>query len=345
MKELIASLLVNVRIVCVLLMLSPTMLLAQPVTEYLPEDMLDAAEASASRGDYYSSLEWYEKYYAKSRDRSIVYKVADINYRLRDYKRATSWFKRVVVTYDLNEQFPDARFKYARALKMMGDYPNARTTFKEFLAVTDSDSLRQLSNMELIGIELALESIDVDPELIIENMGRKINTSSSEYSPIAGVNDGEIYFASMKAKKITGTEEGEDVVWTKIYKAQSEVKRGKLTWKAAKEISPNINLDGTHTSNVVLSPDQKELLFTRAILLGNDVQTSRLYRSKISSRGTWGPAEELEGINGDYIVRHPAYGVHLGNEVIFFSADIQVDKVVQIYIMLQGKEIFHSVTR
>jgi len=300
----------------------PAALFAQPVTDYLPEDMLEAAEKSVQRGDYYSSLEWYEKYYAKSRDRSIVYKVADINYRLRDYKRAVSWFKRVVVTYDLNEQYPDARFKYARSLKMMGDYPGARSEFKEFVATTESDSLRQLSNFELIGIELAMESNDVDPELIIENMGRKVNTSSSEYSPIAGVNEGELYFASMKAKKIPGTEDGEDVVWTKIYKIQSEVKRGKLTWNTAKEISPNINLDGAHTSNVVMSQDQTELLFTRARLRGNDVQSSKIYRSKISSRGTWGPAEELDGINGDYVVRHPAYGVHLGKEVIFFSANI-----------------------
>ena len=297
MKDLIAYMLNTVKLICLVLMLSPTVLLAQPVTDYLPEDMLEAAEASVERGDYYSSLEWYEKYYVKSRDRSIVYKVADINYRLRDYKRAVSWFKRVVVTYDLNDQFPDARFKYARALKMMGDYPGARSEFKEFVAITESDSLRQLSNLELIGIELAMESSDVDPELIIVNMGRKVNTSSSEYSPIAGVNEGEIYFASMRAKKITGTEDGEDVVWTKIYKAQSEVKRGKLIWKTAKEISPNVNLDGAHTSNIVVSPDHTELLFTRAGLRGNDVKSSKVYRSKISSRGTWGPAEELDGIN------------------------------------------------
>jgi len=294
MKDLIVDIANRMKMIGLVLALCPTILLAQPVTDYLPEDMLEAAEESVARGDYYSSLEWYGKYYAKTRDRSIAYKVANINYRLRDYKRAVSWFKRIVVTYDLNDQYPDARFKYARSLKMMGEYPDARSEFKEFVAVTESDSLRQLSNFELIGIELAMESVDVDPELIIENMGRKVNTSSSEYSPIAGINDGEIYFASMKAKKITGTEDGEDVVWTKIYKAQSEVKRGKLTWKTAKEISPNVNLDGAHTSNVVLSPDQTELLFTRAILRGNDVNTSKVFRSKISSRGAWGPAELLE---------------------------------------------------
>ena len=36
----------------------------------------------------------------------------------------------------------------------------------------------------------------------------------------------------------------------------------------------------------------------------------------------WGPPVELQGINGDYIARHPAYGQLYGKEVLFFSANI-----------------------
>ncbi|MBT8219949.1 MAG: DUF1573 domain-containing protein [Bacteroidia bacterium] len=312
---------IGVQILLLVLCLSPVVMWSQPISDYMPKDMLDAAVSSMERGDYYSALEWYEKTYSKTRDRSLVYTIANINYKLRDYKRSESWFKRVVVTYDQNEDYPDARFKYARSLKMMGEYRAAISEFKEFIATAEDPKLIQLARNEILGAELALESYEVDSELIIENLGRRINTTSSEYSPINGLNTGELYFASMKTSKITGTEDGEDVVFTKIYTSTRSEKRGRVSWSTPKELSPNINLGGTHTSNVILSPDQTELMFTRAILFGNDVESSKLYRSKLSDRGTWGPAEELEGINGDYVVRHPSYGVHLGKEVLFFSAD------------------------
>lgn len=74
-------------------------LTAQPLNRSTPEMMLKIAEEKYEAFDYYNALEWYEKYYDETKDKTVANKIAELHLMLRDYKKAESacpdWFLRM----------------------------------------------------------------------------------------------------------------------------------------------------------------------------------------------------------------------------------------------------------
>jgi peptidoglycan-associated lipoprotein len=64
------------------------------------------------------------------------------------------------------------------------------------------------------------------------------------------------------------------------------------------------------------------MFFTRSSLIGEEIQTSKLFMSNKKDSG-WAPAIEVSSLNGDYLLRHPAVGELYGNDVLFFAADME----------------------
>ncbi|MDH3648517.1 MAG: hypothetical protein OEQ53_02485, partial [Saprospiraceae bacterium] len=97
---------------------------AQPLTEIPYEYKLEAAEESFAKKDYYNAVDWFEQCYKETRELDLAQKIGFCHLKLRDYRRAERWYKRVVQK-DEEVLYPQAQFDYGRLLKYNAKYDDA----------------------------------------------------------------------------------------------------------------------------------------------------------------------------------------------------------------------------
>ena len=278
---------------------------AQPLDETPRDMMLEVAEESLAANDYYSALDWFEQAYKEDRNTNLAYRIADLNYQLRDYDRAQKWFKRAI---DKDEELskPDAVLAYARSLKMMDNYTEAIKQFNNYINISNNPILTEIANNEIAGIEKSI-SMEAPIDLIVAHAGSSINKRYSEYSPWL-TDDGTLYYAAMSRQKTLVLDGSEDDYHAKIF---TSTQNDKYEWNKGEALGNHINRKGYHTTSVAISPDGRRMYFTRALLEGNEVQSSDVYVS-YATDGSWAPPSVIEGINGKYLVKHPVVGELFG---------------------------------
>lgn len=294
---------------------------AQPLRgQHTAKQMLETAEEQMALKDYYQALEWYEKYYKEERDLEVAKKIADLHFELRDYEKAARFYKRVAERKSRkkpNPFLPEIRYIYGRTLKMTGNYPDAKEQLKLYISESENDVNIKRAKRELEGVDLAM-GMQPSMEITLSNLGKKVNSKSSEYSPLLASKD-EMYFTGMRENKIRELGSRDNDYHSKLFLTR----RGEEGWEEPMEAGGvNINREGYHVGNISLSRDGQRMYFTRASLEGNALVESKLYYSDKGDEG-WAPAREVESLNGDYIVRQPATGELFGNEVIYFVSNME----------------------
>lgn len=295
-------------------------LTAQPLNRPTYATMIQTAEEQMEKKDYYRALEWYEKAYEESRDRELAIILADLNYMLRDYQDASRWYNRALNSNRRNkmaDEWQEKRFEYARSLKMQEKYQEAIEEFDKFIRTTTNPVKKELAELEKVGCEFALVAKPVE-NLTVSNAGKNVNTKISEYSPFLSPDNSELYYASLNSDEIIEIDEDNTDYHAKIYKSV----RTEKGWAKGEALDEKINRPEYFNVNVKLSPDGKRMFFNREILQGDVLVESKIYVSEKSGSG-WSAAEELEGVNGDYIAKSPAVGELFGKEVLFFVSDME----------------------
>jgi len=288
---------------------------AQPLNKAKYETMITVAHDLLNRQDFYNALEWFEKAYEERQSDSLAYTIAKLEYQLKDYRRAERAYARVLRRSEYT--YPEARFTYGRILKMNSKYQEAELELKQFVAETDNRTLKELAQIELTGIELARELPPANG-VTIESAGRDVNTRTSEYSPAMDGPD-NLYFASFNTDDvIVVKDDNMEEAYAKIYRST----KGDRGWEKPTELDQKINREGWHNSNVSISKNGSRMYFVRSKLEGNVLTESKIYMSQSSGGGAWGPADEVEGVNGDWLAKHPAVGELFGKEVLFFVSDM-----------------------
>lgn len=330
--------------------LMANVMMAQPLNKQTPAMMIEIGDEQVELLNFYGALEWYEKAYSEDkslRDNDLAYKIANLHYMLRDYKKAVRWYKKVVTKKyrkGTNPYLPEARFVYGRTLKMAGDYKEAIVQFEMYIKESKNAVNKPLAEAELTGAQMALGMTPVTG-VFIENAG-KANTKTTESSPFL-TDDGVLYYSSFLSDEFTIIDGKEGDYHLKIAtskrkeikkkKSRSRGKKKKGTapkkeekpklgaFQKGKALTTKINREGYHTGNVTISPDGNTMFFTRMQMeldgKGNRVGESKLYYSERNGN-SWKGAKEVEGVNGDWLVKHPSVGEHFGNEVLFFAADM-----------------------
>lgn len=322
-----------------------SVMMAQPLNKQTPAMMIEIGDEQVEVLNFYMALEWYEKAYEADkafRNNDLAYKIANLHYMLRDYKKAVRWYKKVVTKKyrkGTNPYLPEARFIYGRTLKMAENYDEAIIQLEMYVKESKNATVKPLAEIELTGAQMALGMIPVTG-VFIENAG-KANTKTTETSPFL-TNDGVLYYSSFLNDEYTIIDGKEGDYHLKIAtstRKEIKKKRGRGTKKKSKKeekpklgafqkgkaVTTKINREGYHTGNVTISPDGNTMFFTRMQMSldgkGNTVGESKLYYSE-KNGNSWKGAKEVVGVNGDWLVKHPSVGEHFGNEVIFFSADM-----------------------
>ncbi len=277
---------------------------SQPFKDVPAHLHIEVAEERMAQGDYYNALEQYEEAFKQEQEDTIAYKIAMLHYQLRDFKRAERWLSRVI-RKDETGQYPEAVLLYAKTLKMAGEYEEAVEALNVYTSMVDDEAKLAEADNLFAGLQFAMES-EAPIELVIEHMGRKINSRYSEGSPTMHPDGKELYLSALPATEVQPVSAAP---FSQVFK--TEMGR-RDDWEKPKALPDVINRPGYHTANPRFSEDGSRMYFTRALMEGDDLVESKIFVS--NSNGTaWGAANEITAVNGDYIATHPTYGYLLGN--------------------------------
>ncbi|MEO6759509.1 MAG: hypothetical protein ABIO24_08655 [Saprospiraceae bacterium] len=288
---------------------------AQPINRATPEANMKAAEEAVANNNPYAALDLYEKVYADNKDKQVAAKIAKLNYDLRDYEKAEKGFSRIVQR-DRKQEFTEMKYWYAMAMKANGHYADAADMFKQYIAEGQDAALVADSAIQLAGCDLGKKAKQPD-NFLVANIGKKANSPQTESSP--SYSGGELYYSSLQAKDVV-TLDGKEGDWfAKIYTAN----------KAGEEygdptaLGEQINREGWHQGNVSITPDGKTMYFTRVKIAekGQNLEESKIFYSQKGADG-WGAANEVVGVNGDFLSKHPCEGDLFGERVLFFAANM-----------------------
>ncbi len=298
-----------------LLMFTLGMSTAQPLNKITTPVMLETAERAMEEYNYYKALEWYERAYETTEDPSLLVKIGDLNLALRDYKKAERAYKKLYRKE--GPDIHDRRFSYARTLKMNGKYQEAIDALDVFLGETANHPYSDLAQAEKKGAVYAMAAVQ-DEKMTISNAGKNINSKSSEYSPYLQKKGQELYFVSFGENEIVELDQSNrNSFGAKILVSQKEGD----SWGTAKVLDKNINRPGYYNSNLTFSPDGETIFFARQLLMeGNKLKESKLYSSSRNGEG-WTAAQEVVGVNGDFLVKSPSMGELFGRKVLFFVSN------------------------
>ncbi|MEZ4921263.1 MAG: OmpA family protein [Saprospiraceae bacterium] len=293
---------------------------AQPLNRSTPEANLEAAKEAKASGNLYAALEKYEDVYDEDKkNKEVAAEIAMLNYELRDYKMASRGFSRLVLR-DRKQEFTELKYWYAMSLKKEGNYADAKDMFRQYLSEGSDEDKKASARLEIEGCDFAREA--KQPEnLKVSNLGKNVNSPQTEATPFVSGNT--FYFTSLQAKEVI-TVDGKEGDWqSKIYTASSlpPEEDQQEFFSEPTALGMQINREGWHQGNVSISPDGNTMYFTRVQLDANRVTESKIFYALKGPDG-WGAAVEVEGVNGEYIAKHPCEGELFGERVLFFVADI-----------------------
>ena len=310
-------------------------LAAQPTTKVTYETKLAVADKAAREHDYYGAIKWFDEAYRESKDVNLRIAKADLYALARDYKRASKIYERVL-RRDKKGNFMDLKLDLANMKKNMGEYQEALKLYNEVIENPElDDEYKTEAKFELAGIE-AMDSYNDNLEAVITFQEGKINSGSAESAP-AIAPDGTLYFSSFNRKREIILDGDQGDYHAKIYKAEPN-KDGE--YERARPLNDKINREGFHHGGVSLSRDGKTMYFTRAKLLNNEVDASKIMVSYLGDRG-WGAPTELASVNGEFISKHPVEGELFGRKVLYFTSNMEGGEGGYdiYYVDLDGTEI------
>lgn len=284
---------------------------AQPINKPTYDKTLQLAKELEAKGDYYNALEKYEEAYDESQDKNLNYTIAMLQYRLRDYKRAERVFKRVMRKEA--DKYPDIRYYYGLSLKANEKYDEAITELQQFINETSDEKLKEFAEIELTGAEMGQE-LPPRLDVAVATLGKNVNTKSSEYSPT--LDGSTLYYTTFNADDVIIVNEDTEDYQVRIYQSERD---DEGEWQKPKELGQKINRKGFHNSNVHISRDR--MYFTRAQVKGDFLTESKIMISRKGDKG-WEGADEVVGVNGEHIAKHPMTGELFGKEVLFFVSDM-----------------------
>lgn len=291
---------------------------AQPLREVPYEAMVKAADESYLTGDYFNAIEWYEKAYKEQKDKDFAIKIAESYMNLRDFKRASSWYDRVI-SRDRTDSYGKYKLEYGRVLKIMGEYSKSYEVLNEFVNESEDIERKKQAVLLINGIAKSSEFSD-NVDVIIAPLASTVNSPSSEAGPRSLGAD--VYFSSLNRKdELVYNSKLEGETHFKIYSASPDEKKGGFGKSAA--LNEEINREGYHTGNPSFNSDGTKMYFTRTLIEDNVILESKIYVSERNG-SDWGPSEEVDGgVNGEYLLKYPAVGELFGKNVLFFASNME----------------------
>jgi peptidoglycan-associated lipoprotein len=271
------------------------------------------ADEAFKTGEYHVAYELYEQSYEKLTDKAekaeIAFKMAECSRIMMNDKDAKKWYSRAV-RYNVSK--PLAYLYYADALKMAGEYEEAKVNYKKYQNMVPDDLRGKIGEESC---DLALEWMQ-NPTRYIVTEEVDINSKNADFSPSFGKSRSEIYFTSSResanGKNINGiTGEGfSDIFIT--------VKDRKGQWSVPVPVEGSVNTEGDEGAGVVIN-EGSTMYFTVCKRTEGANLGCKIYKSKSTVDG-WSSPEMIE-LQGDSTVSYAHPAVSKDEMTMYFVSD------------------------
>jgi outer membrane protein OmpA-like peptidoglycan-associated protein len=276
-------------------------------------------------GDTYTAVDFLEQYYKlRPGDAETSYRLAELYFVSRDYPKSEKLFSKVYK--DFSDKFPQALYYQAQSLKSQGKYAEAKDVFGRFQRklklVKDGSITSSQVRDEIAGCELA-ESIIANPlKVKIEPLGRSVNSTHVDLSPVP-VNDSMFYYSSLRIDSVVYFERDDTAHFPPVRQMYIASKEDN-DWVGGKPMDGTINIPGVETGNGTFSRDGNRFYFTRC---ARDFQGKMICAIYVANRkkNGWQEPVKLNSLVNDpnYTSTQPTIGYTARSdfEVVYFVSD------------------------
>jgi peptidoglycan-associated lipoprotein len=268
-------------------------------------------------GEYYDAIRDLQDVSRKEKDPALrlemEHKIALSYWHIGDYKKAETRFKNLVTKKYVADS--TLILKYAHSLRFNGKYPDAITSYKQYLdSVPDNEeALNGIKSCELT------PTWEAKPTRFIVTPEKNLNTRDAEYSPIfiAGLDNSLIFTSTRdgskgrKKSRITGQRNGD--LWKSYFDIQKQ-KWEKPELLEDEEMINTPNDEGAAT----LSADGSQLLYTRCRFDKSKAMGAAIYESQ-KSKDTWSEATKIDLLGDSLVVAHPS--ISNDGSTLYFVSD------------------------
>lgn len=246
----------------------------------------------------------------------LLRKLGNSYYYNADYKDAAGIYKQLVSDYSSDVTAEDY-FKYAQALKSIGEYDTSKSIMNKFIEETKKDGRASAFT----------EDRDFMSE-IEENSGRytlgsfEYNSPYSEFAP-SFYKKGLIF----SSDRDTGNFARYRHTWNaKDFLDLYEVNADSSSIENVKKLGENVNTR-YHESTSVVTKDGKTMYFTRnnsekrkTVKDDKGIVRLKILRAQMNEEGIWGEIEELPFNSDSYSVANPALSPD--EKILYFASDM-----------------------
>lgn len=288
-------------------LLSFVMLTAQVLFAYSQEPKGDAYY---SKKMYGNAIKQYEKALKKNpTNAQLLYKLAASYYQLANYDKAFDYFDKA---YSLNAHpsNPDHLLYYGNVLKVKEKYPEAIKVYYAFLETNPNNTL-------------AKNALKACAEI------RNILTKPKEYtvSPLTDINTEQTEFTGgilndklLIIKETPVPEMFDEINSTFDSRYFYDIYEYDFNKKTQKKFSSKLNVDYAYDGPLALSPNGKEIIFTRTIYNpAKKTNTAQLYVADYN-KGKIKNIRPFEYNSDSYNTAHACYGPD--GKTLFFVSDM-----------------------
>lgn len=202
---------------------------------------IQKADLVMNAGEYFTAREMYMKIYPKLKERdqkaSVSYKIGYCSRQLRDYKNAAIWFKRAISS---KYQDPLVYLYYADAMKMKGEYEEAKTYYSNYKDFVPDDSR---GDDGIKSCEDAQNWIAHPTRYVVSEISM-INSRDNDFAPAISNDSNILYFtstrSSVKGNKSSKINDNSGQAFADIYLAKKDLKG---VWSQPVPININSEFD------------------------------------------------------------------------------------------------------
>ncbi len=244
------------------------------------------AKKAYKMGDYYSTVNFLEKYTAVKPDKwKSLWMLAESYRRTRDYKNAEDMYTKIAAGKP--KKYPKANFYAATMQKSNGFYDDAEKHLQDFLKAyksgSDAKIFKKRAKAEITGAQKAKQIIDSALKVIITPLPKSINLPTMESTPIM-VDENTLVYGSIFADVAEYySRAGEDRPERKLYVAK---KTAPLKWTPAGELPGPFNKEGFNVASGSYSTDGLRFYFTRCPKQITNKDNCAIWLSKFKD-GEW----------------------------------------------------------
>lgn len=292
----------------ILFLLSTTVVFSQSKIKYKDKPLFDQADFAFYQGDYGITKDIFEEFVTKyPTNETVIYEYGASLLNLGMNLDTAETYLNEAMKLGMKE----ALFDYGMALYKNEKLEDAIRVFQSYRMLSKKERTEDEIYDQVAAVHQAIKMMQSPVDVVVTNLGPKVNTQNSEYTPILTGDSKNLYFTSRREDSEGGLLDPNGAYFEDIYYSKKD-----SIWNQAVRLDSTINTK-THDATVALSADGSVMVIyrTNKILTGGD-----LYITYKDSTDKWSiPKKMNDNINTKY--QESSACLSYNGQVMYFTSN------------------------